>query len=305
MPKQLNDPLIDGFLSYLEEVRRLHPRTVIDLRCTLKKVGEAMESIRPGKAFWELSLEDYLVWIGKQRGEGRAPGALAKQISHLRGLLDYAWRNNRCDRNVLDGFELQDDDRRNPPRVLSIEEARRLVEACPARAAEERKKRVMILLLYGCGLRTLELCKLDVQDISQERQEIFVKQTKGDIQRWIPVPEGVWTELLAYLAERKGVRGALFKTLARRQRIRSSTVLDAVSEAVTRAGLGGDITPRTLRHTFATHLMDAGVDLAVISILMGHRSPRETGVYLHALPGRKERAVISLTVFDPKMEGKP
>ena len=61
------------------------------------------------------------------------------------------------------------------------------------------------------------------------------------------------------------------------------------------AGLGGAITPKTLRHSFATHLMDRGVDLAVIASLMGHRSAAETGVYLHRLPGRQEAAVKLLS----------
>lgn len=303
MRKQMSDPLIEGFFSYLESVRRLNPRTLIDLCCTINKVTESMAKIRPGKALWEFTLEDYLQWLGQQRQAGRSPNTLGKQISHIRGLLDYAWRNGRCDRNVFDGFELQDADRKNPPRVLSLEEARRLVEACRPTGTEERKKRAMMLLLYGCGLRTQELCKLDIQDINHERQEIFVKQTKGDIQRWIPVPEGVWVELLAYLSERKGKRGALFRTSKKQMRIRSINVIDVVDEAVGRAGLPGDITPRTLRHTFATHLMDAGVDLSIISALMGHRSPRETGVYLHALPGRKEVAVSGLKVFESKKGG--
>lgn len=298
MRKSMNDPLIDGYLSYLGEVRRLKARTLVDIRCTLGKAIETTSKIKPGKALWELSLEDFMLWLGKQRQAGHTTSTLSKDVSHVRGLLEYAWRNGRSDRNVLDGFDLQDDGRRKPPRVLSIEEARRLVNACPSRTAEERKYRVMVLLLYGCGLRTQELCKLDVQDVNIERQEIFVKQSKGDIQRWIPVPEGVWTELLAFLAERKGVRGALFRTSARKQRISSVHVLSTVAEAVRRAALPGDITPRTLRHSFATHLMDAGVDLAVISTLMGHRSPNETGVYLHALPGKRENAVAKLKVFD-------
>jgi len=296
------DPLVEGFFSYLEQVRRLNPRTLIDLRCTIRKVGAAMQQIRPGKDLWQLSLEDYLRWIGTQRQEGRSPKSLAKQLSHLRGLLDYAWRNGRCDRNVLEGFDLKDDDCKTPPRVLSIDEARRLVEACETKTAQQRKKRAMVLLLYGCGLRTKELCDLDVQDVNQERQEILVKQSKGDVQRWIPVPEGVWTELLAYLAERKGKRGGLFRTEAKKKRIRSKDVIDVVSEAVKRAGLEKGITPRTLRHTFATHLMDAGVDIAVISSLMGHRTPSETGVYLHALPGKRERAIGGLKVFSKEEE---
>jgi site-specific recombinase XerD len=73
--------------------------------------------------------------------------------------------------------------------------------------------------------------------------------------------------------------------------VRHPNVGNAVRQAALRAGLSSDITPKTLRHSFATHLMDRGVDLGIIASLMGHRSPQETGVYLHVLPSRKERAV--------------
>jgi integrase/recombinase XerD len=170
-----------------------------------------------------------------------------------------------------------------------------LIEVCERKTPAQRRERLMILLLYGCGLRTGELCALDVQDADLERQELFIKDAKGGIQRRIPVPESVWTELLAYLAEHKGRRGALFKTEFKRTRIRSPDVLIVVHFVSKKAGLGSEIVPKTLRHSYATHLMEAGVDLATVASLMGHRSPQETGVYLHALPGRKEAAVRKLS----------
>ena len=69
---------------------------------------------------------------------------------------------------------------------------------------------------------------------------------------------------------------------------------EVVSQAAGRAGITWGVTPKTLRHSYATHLMDRGVDLAVISSLMGHRSPAETGVYLHVLKGRPQQAVETL-----------
>lgn len=152
----------------------------------------------------------------------------------------------------------------------------------------------MILLLYGCGLRTCELCGLDVGHVDQERGELKVLKAKGDRPRTVPIPDGVYTELLAYLLERGGKRGALFRTEAKRRRIGSHHVAAVVRDAARRAKLDGRVTARTLRHTFATHLMDRGVDLAVIASLMGHRSPSETGVYLHVLPQRRESAVREL-----------
>jgi integrase/recombinase XerD len=151
----------------------------------------------------------------------------------------------------------------------------------------------VILLLYGCGLRTSELCQLDVGDICRERQELTVRKAKGDRPRVVPIPDGVYMELLAYLLER-GKRGALFRTAARGARINHTHVADIMHNATARAGLGKEVTARTLRHSFATHLMDRGVDLAVIASLMGHRSPAETGVYLHVLPQRPQAAVRTL-----------
>jgi integrase len=148
-----------------------------------------------------------------------------------------------------------------------------------------------MLLLYGCGLRTAEVCALDLSDIDKERKEVIVRRGKNDIARRIPVPAELYTEILAYLAQRGGVRGPLFKTFTKRKRISSKDVLSIVRGAVKRSGLKGKITPKTLRHTFASHLMDAGVNVAVIAVLMGHRTPRDTGVYIHALKGKKEDAI--------------
>ena len=222
---------------------------------------------------------------------------MAKELSHVRGLLDYAWRSGRSDRNVLDGFHLQDRGAEKAPAVLTIEEARRLVESCPRGNRTERRDRMMILVLYGCGLRTMELCRLDVGDLDAERRELTVRHGKGDKPRQLPVMEGLWTELMAYLGERGWKRGALFRTAAKRRRISAKDVGEAVSKAARRAGLEGRVTAKTLRHSFATHLMDRGVKLEVISALMGHSGPAETGVYLHALSSRKKSAVTRLGGF--------
>jgi integrase/recombinase XerD len=285
------DPLIEGFLSYLTDVGRKTPRTVIDVRCTLGRVAEGMRAHHPGVPLWHLSLQDFLHWLERERQAGRTATSLAKYVSHVRGLLDYAWRSGRSERNVLDGFQLQDAQPRTAPRSLTLEEAQRLVAACPQSDSIQRRDRLMILLLYGCGLRTQELCSLDIGDVNRERRELQVLHAKGDRPRVIPIPDGVYTELLAYRLDRGGKRGALFRTTAHGRRISAKDVCVVVRDASRRARLEGLVTARTLRHSFATHLMDRGVDLAVIASLMGHRSPAETGVYLHVLPQRREAAV--------------
>jgi integrase/recombinase XerD len=289
------DPWIEGYLEYQLKVRRLRPLSIRDMRCTLRRAVLMMEQIRPGELLWNLTLEDYLQWVNRKREAGYSSQSINKDLSHLRGLLDYTWRSGRCDRNVLDGLTLEDSSGSQVPRFLTIEQARQLIEACPAGTRADRRDRLMLLLLYGCGLRTAELCQLDLADVDLERQELLVRHGKGDRERRIPVPEGVWMALLAHLAERKGRRGALLRTAQKRVRIRAQDVCEVVSAAAQRAGLAQPVTPKMLRHSFATHLMDRGVDLAVIASLMGHRSAHETGVYLHRLPGRAEAAVDLLS----------
>lgn len=292
----------EGYVAYLRDVRKLKRRTLIDVRCTLKKVGGYLEQQRPGVPMWKLELDDYLQWLRWAREQGQAETALAKELSHVRGLLDYAWRSGRADRNVLDGFSLQDRLRRVEPRSLSLGEAERLVRGCPRRTAAERRDRLVVLLLYGCGLRTAELAALDVGDVNVERQELQVRHGKGDRPRTVPVPAAVWSELLSYLLARGGKRGPLLRTTAKRARLSARAIGSVVKAAAARAEIGWAITPRTLRHTFGTHLMDAGVDLGVIASLMGHRSPHETSVYLHMLPGKAEAAARAL--FDDEEEGR-
>lgn len=295
VPERL-DPWMEGYLSYLFEVGRKTRRTVVDVRCTLKRASEALGRLRPGVPLWELELVDYLRWLERERAAGRTAACRAKYVSHLRGFLDYSWRSGRTDRNVLDGLSLPDAAARVRPRVLDVEEARRLIEAVAPTSARARGDRAILLVLYGCGLRTAELCGLRVQDVDRERRELFVARGKGDRERVVPIPDGVHTALLAYLLERGGSRGPLFRTAAKRRPLDSGEVCRVVGEAARRAGLEGPITPRTLRHSFATHLMDRGVELAVLASLLGHRSPRETGVYLHALPPRPREAVDRLAL---------
>lgn len=288
------DPWLEGYLSYQQDVRRNSPRTVVDTRCTLRKVSRFMAAKHSETPLWKLKLEDYLQWIEEARQGGQSERALAKELSHVRGLLDYSWRSGKADRNVLDGFALQDSQRKEEPRSLSIEEAAALVQKCPKETATERRSRLVVLLLYGCGFRTAELCSLDIGDVNVERREIFVKHGKGGRQRTVPVPAGVWSELLAYLLEEGHKRGPLFRTAVKKTRLNAKEVGDIVKGAAERAQLPGKTTARTLRHTFGTHLMDSGVELTVIASLMGHRSPVETGVYLHVLPGKPKQAVESL-----------
>ena len=288
------DAWIEGYLNYLRDVKKLKYNSIKDFRSALHRISDFMEEHRPGLPVWKCSLQDILAWLNYSREEGYSETGLAKELSHIRGLLEYSYRSGRCERNVLDGFNLNDRLIRKESRALTLEEAERLVKSCGRENASARRRRLIVLLLYGCGLRNNELCQLNVGDVNIERQELFIERGKGDRQRYVPVPSAVWMEVLAYLTERGGKRGPLFQTEYKKHRLAVRGVGTIVKEEARKAGIDWNVTPKTLRHTFGTHLMDRGVDIGVIAMLMGHRSPEETGVYLHVLPGRKEQAIARL-----------
>src|SRR5438046_5438250 len=267
------DPLIEGYLSYLDKVGRKTPRTIIDVRCTLRRATTQFERVRPGAALWRLALEDYLHWLEGECQCGCTESSLAQYLSHVRGLVEYAWRSGRAERNVLDVFSLQHSLRRSEPQTLNLEQAERLVQATTTPGPTARRDRLIILLLYGCGLRTSELCALDVAHVNRERQELLILKAKGDRPRAIPIPEALYTELLAYLLEH-GRRGPLFRTRVHKRVLRNHDVCEIVAAAATRAGLQDGVAPSTLRHSFATHMMDRGVDMSVVSLLIVDRCPQ-------------------------------
>ena len=133
------DPLIEGYLSYLDKVGRKTPAR--SSTCAARCAGRSRDwsAIAPESTCGALTLEDYLHWLEAERQQGRTASCLAKYLSHVRGLLEYAWRSGRSERNVLDGFSLQHTLRRTAPKSLTLEEAERLVHATsvagPTRAA--------------------------------------------------------------------------------------------------------------------------------------------------------------------------
>lgn len=282
-----------GFFEYCLGIKKMKATSIRDIKCTIKKLQTYLDEESLGLEIWELELENHIQYINFLRGRGERGTGISKQISQLRSYIDYCWKLGYGSKNPLYGFEVKDHSPQYVSRVLSVDEVTRLLLATTKKSKQERKERLMLLVLYGLGLRTGELCNLKGKDISIENQDVYVKG-KFDIERRIPIPEGVWIELLAYLHENPVKKSTLFTTQFKKTKLGIAEVGNIVKKYVALAGLEGTITPKVLRHTFASHLMDVGVDISIISSLMGHKSPNETGVYLHAFDKNKIQAVISM-----------
>jgi len=170
-------------------------------------------------------------------------------------------------------------DRRRLPTVLSREEVSRLINA-----AGTLFRRTLLMTLYGTGMRRAELAHLKVSDIDSQRMIVRVVAGKGGKDRDLPLSPALLEILREYWRWRKP-RLYLFPTRTCRRRldqpISDKTVWIACNEAARQAGIRKRVTPHTLRHSWATHLLEAGTDLRTIQVLLGHGDLETTAQYLH------------------------
>ena len=163
--------------------------------------------------------------------------------------------------------------------MLSREEVSRLIDA-----AGTLFRRTLLMTLYGTGMRRSELAHLKVGDIDSQRMIIRVVAGKRSKDRDLPLSPALLETLREYWRWRKP-KIYLFPTRMRRVRseepISDKTVWIACSEAARRAGIHKRVTPHTLRHSWATHLLEAGTDLRTIQVLLGHDDLETTAQYLH------------------------
>jgi len=165
--------------------------------------------------------------------------------------------------------------RKSLPIVLSDDEVRRLLAA-----PTNLKHRCLLATMYSAGLRVSETCALHVSDVDSKRKVIQVRQGKGKKDRYVMLANMLLTMLRDYWQQRRPDK-LLFPGRDPTQPIRQRHVYRICRDAAVSAGLVKPVTPHTLRHTFATHLLNAGVNLPTIQALLGHQSLRTTARYLH------------------------
>ena len=188
------------------------------------------------------------------------------------------------------------------PVVLSPEEVTRLIEAAP-----NLLHRTILMVLYGTGIRRTEASLLKVSDINSERMVIHVQQGKGSRDRDVPMTPKLLDILREYWRWKRPKVYLFPSTSGHRgveHPISDKTVWYAVKEAGKRAGIQKRIGPHTLRHSFATNLMEAGTDLRTIQLLMGHAHLEDTTVYLHLSQRHLHAAINPLDQITIRSHGE-
>ena len=187
------------------------------------------------------------------------------------------------------------------PAVLSRDQVMQLLRAEP-----DLKMRTVFIVIYAAGLRISEVVKLTAADINSQRMVIRVREGKGAKDRFIMLSEQLLTILRHYWPHRGASGKLLFPGEAAGQPITPRTVQRAFREAAGRAGLPDKVTPHTLRHSFATHLLEMGVDIRVIQQLLGHRNINSTARYAQVATNTIRQIQSPLELLTVEMaKGRP
>jgi site-specific recombinase XerD len=213
---------------------------------------------------------------------GAAAATVARKLAAVRGLYGFLVRTERAAQNPA---ELVSSPKRSEklPKVLTTEQMRALLERIPARTPLELRDRAMLELTYSCGLRCEEVVNLDLGAIDFESEQLRVLG-KGSKERVLPVGEPAQNALRRYLERGRRALGtdpreqALFLSKSGR-RLSNSDVTRRLGLWSREAALAAGISPHSLRHSFATHLLEGGADLRTIQELLGHASISTTQVY--------------------------
>lgn len=215
---------------------------------------------------------------------GISPRSQARIISGIKSFFKFLRLEGYMDVNPTSLLEAPKIGRRLPE-VLTVEEIDAMIDAIDMSAAEGQRNRAIIETLYGCGLRVSELTGLELSKVFLDEEYIVVKG-KGSKERLVPMSPTAVAEIRSYMEDRSklnikpGEDHILFLN-RRGRRLTRVMIFYIIKRLAELAGIRKEISPHTLRHSFATHLLEGGANLRAIQQMLGHESISTTEIYIH------------------------
>ena len=272
--------LIRELLDYLRVEKGLAQNTLASYSLDLEKLRRWAEIC--GKELHALKRADMAHWGRWLEQAGLAPRSVARAISTARGFFTYLLRDGVIREDPMSGLDAPQAPQALP-KVLSCAEVEQLLSALDGETPAGLRDRALMELLYATGLRVSELVALKISDIDSERG-LLTCQGKGSKQRRVPIGRSALSWLARYLNARRAlvtVHGSKYLFVSDAgQALTRHLVWQLVKRSAQRAGIG-HISPHTLRHSFATHLMQHGADSRSVQSLLGHSDLATTQVYTH------------------------
>lgn len=275
---------IKTYQSYLKIERGLSKNTIENYSFDLERLhlflSQNKIDVSPIK-ITEETIQQFIYSISKEVN----PRSQARIISGLKSFFSYLiFEDYRTD-NPLELIETPKTGRKLPD-TLSVDEIDMLIEAIDLSSNEGERNRAILESLYSCGLRVSELVALKISDLFFE--EGFIKITgKGNKQRFVPIGSSTQNYISIYrnstrsdLNIKKGFEDTLFLN-RRGAQLTRAMIFTIIKDLALKINFNKSISPHTLRHSFATHLLENGADLRSIQLMLGHESITTTEIYVH------------------------
>lgn len=225
-------------------------------------------------------LKEFLGWYGEESNNTRTQ---SRVLSGIRAFYKFLLIEGETEDNPASllespkiGFKL--------PQVLSVSEIDRIIEAIDLSKPEGHRNKAIIETLYGCGLRVSELVNLHITDI-HEGEGFVIVTGKGNKQRLVPISGKALKEIEIYKSFRRQLPHIYDENILflnrRGRRLTRAMIFTIIKDLAARAGISKKISPHTFRHSFATHMVEAGADLRAVQEMLGHESILTTEIYTH------------------------
>jgi integrase/recombinase XerD len=280
---------VNSIEAYTDDVQKLE-----------KYFSEKAPDISP-VAVTYTHLKDFLVWFAAENDNTRTQ---ARVLSGIRAFFKFLLIEGEISENpssLIDSPKIG----MHLPQVLSEKEIDSMIETIDLSLPEGHRNKAIIETLYGCGLRVSELVNLRLTDINytdKHRKEGFIIITgKGNKQRLVPIGKVAIKQIDYYKKDRNKlpvIHDENIVFLNRRGRkLTRAMIFHIIKELAARAGITKNISPHTFRHSFATHLVQAGADLRAVQEMLGHESIMTTEIYTHI---DREHLKDQLKMFHPR-----
>ena len=275
---------IDDYTNHLRLERSLSELSVAAYRTDLEKLREFAEAL--GAEPTSLTHNDMQAFLASLHDRGLNRRSQARVLSGIRGFYRYLLLEEAIDESPLELIESPKLSRKLPE-VLSVEEIDAMLSTIDLSRPDGHRNRAIVETLYSCGLRVSELVGLRLSDLHFEEGYLRVVG-KGDKERLVPIGHKGIAEIERYMQQRSDVgsriapehANILFLNRWGRQLTRVM-VFNIVKSCAEAAGISKRISPHTLRHSFATHLVEGGADLRAVQEMLGHESITTTEIYTH------------------------
>lgn len=286
------EKVLDGYAAYIGLERGLSQNTVIGYRFDIEKFINYLKEI--GTALRDVTLPILQQFVADMHDVGISPRSQARIVSGLKSFFKYLVMAGYTEENPSIMLETPNIGL-HLPEVLTLEEIDRLENEIDTSTTEGVRNYAIIETLYGCGLRVSELVNLEISRVFLKDKYLMVNG-KGSKERIVPMSDMVIDLISDYLK----VRGDVIKPgeenvlyLSRRgTRLTRQMIFTIIKRLATQAGIKKTISPHTLRHSFATHLLEGGANLRAIQQMLGHETIATTEIYLHIDSTRLKEEIL-------------